>query len=335
MKYFKVALLIACTPLLSDCFSWDFGIRTGYRCDNFENTLYDANDSSQLTYKENFKNLNTAQVGGFTTLHLWWLEINADVNYGWTVGGDIETTDYIQSSDSKFQPVFFKSNARGQVWDVFCTGGIRAPFIESWDQNFHFTFLGGYSFHNIQENRNYTQPDSITFDQLEIEGVTYDWPHVSLPETMKFTRDYKGPFAGIECSLLVCRFFSYFGYAYHWINLEQTFSYDRHIDIFQENSFGAISHNFLNFEIENHFQFGPNHGNRAWLSLNYQDLCGWYIGVTGTYFSTSTKKHSSCTQKTEYSKTESTCKINSYSLSNQTKSNWKSLTFTIQGSYTF
>lgn len=331
MKSLKIALLLATAPLLSDCFSWEFGLRMGYRWDELQHFLYDEGNSTQISFQEDFDNLSTAQVAGFTTLRLWWLELSADADYGWTVGGHVKSIDYIKASPTEIKTALFNSDASGEVWDAFFTGGLRVPFYNRCDRGFFITPLGGYSFHGIREKRRTLRPLSRDIGEVEILGGAISDPtFVSVPDTKRLERDYKGPFAGVGLSIIYCRFYTNFGYAYHWIDLEQTLDFERQIEFFTASDL-AISEAM----IQNQFDIERNRGNRGWLSLNYQDLCGWRVGLRGTYFSVSTNKGSSYTTSIDRLSSDGQTEQITTLARNQAKARWQTFTVMIEGAYSF
>jgi len=328
MKSLVLALVISTAPLAADCFGWEIGGRMGYRWDNLEHALFNGINTSQKSFEEDFNNLSTAQIAGFTKLRLWWLEAGVDADYGWTVGGHIKTTPYIDTVTAGFATPTFKSCASGEVWDAFFTGGIRVPFWDRCDRGFFITPLGGYSFSGIREKRRNVRPNFIDI------GSTGNPPSnptfVSLPDTSTLKRDYKGPFAGVSMSILNCQFFTSFGYAYHFVDLDQRLGITQQTEFY--NSFGITT-----FQLKNKVKFKPdrNRGNRGWLSLNYQDPCGWRIGVHGTYFSVSTRKKRTKTTSV-FSLTIEPETDQETTFSNEpSKARWQTFTTMLEAAYEF
>lgn len=290
-RFFALGLLFtSIAPLAADCFSWEFGGRIGYRWDHLRHTLYTQGDPCQKSIEETFENMSSAQIEGFTKIRLWWLEAGVDADYGWTVGGRVHSNLFFNPPPFDGQRATFFSSANGEVWDVFFTGGIRAPFYDTCDQGFFITPLGGYSFHGIREDRRYLRPDSRNLGQVGEGALESDPTFVSIPETNNLKRNYCGPFAGVSMSILYCNFYTNFGYAYHWIDLKQTFPFSTQVEFFTPSS----GYRFID-SWQNCLEIDSNRGNRGWLSLNYQDPCGWRLGLRGTYFQVLTSKKKSTT----------------------------------------
>lgn len=309
--------------LHADWFCWEFGGRMGYRWDRLDHRI--KADHCCPTFKEEFNNLSTAQVEAFTKLRLWWLEAGVDADYGWTVGGGVDTAfSFMGNSGSRTECASFHSDANGEVWDLFLTAGLRAPFYDYCEKSFYITPLGGYSYHQIQEKRHYTHPDTVDLGPTTLFNFSGNPAFASIPLTSRLKRNYQGPFAGVSMSILYCRFYTNFGYAYHWIDFDQELPFFQHLELFTANDtvnlFQATSTAMV---------AKRNRGNRGWLSLNYQDPCGWRAGLRGTYFSVSTHKGKSTTT------TCSTLSTNGQSVSfqNTTSSPFKTRlrTFTIMG----
>lgn len=328
MKSLAIALTLAAAPLAADCFAWEIGTRMGYRWDDLEHTLFQNDNPSQPTFKEDFDNLSTAQISGFTKFRLWWFEAGVDADYGWTVGGHVKTKSFVDIGQFGIVAPTFKSCASGEVWDAFFTGGIRVPFYDYCDQGLFITPLGGYSFHGIREKHRNLRPSSINV------GPSGDMPadptFVSLPDTDQLKRDYKGPFAGVSMSILYCRFYTTFGYAYHWIDLDQKLGYTREIEFFNPNGIATIQ-----FAISNSFKPDRNRGNRGWISLNYQDPCGWRVGLYGTYFSVSTSKKSSRSSAEFILTVEQSSSPETLLVTNPAKASWRTFTVMLESAYEF
>lgn len=321
MKSVAIALTLSTAPLIADLCNWEFGARMGYRYDKLKHTFFDQTDTSSAILKENFDPVNTAQISGFTKFRLWWLELGIDADYGWTVGGNIQSTFCFSPFDLAKAPV--QSCASGETWDAFFTGGLRLPFYDHCDQGLFITPLGGYCFQSIKEKRRNLKDKPIPLGK---DASTF----VSISSANPIDRKTEGLFAGVSVSILRGCFYTSFGYAYHWIDLNQNLKMTKRLEVF--TPFGIDT---LQFHFKNSFESSRNRGNRGWLSLNYQDPCGWRAGLYGSYFAVSTSK------KNTHSSRNTVLNIGQNSIqetqktTNLAKTKWRTFTISVEAAYEF
>lgn len=266
--------------LFSQTVTWaanfEIGLFSGYRSDGFNTEFINA-DTNITSATTSYSDLRSAVIGGDFQgdyknflLHFMW-------DYTWILSGKgqfyFPINDELINADT-----FFKSDVRGNLFDLFGFAGYEINCYKNKWFTFSFTPLGGYVCLNQTLRQKNIRPDNYILPTEELPPLITSLS--TSADVMKLKQNWWGPNLGGDIGF---QFFDRYrisgGYSYNWLDFKVKQELDVEVDFtFMGFDIAVLNRQFIDFKIHDAYA----HMARGLFSFDVTQnlaftLKGWYL----------------------------------------------------------